>query len=133
MFSIVIFIYICVQQERSSLLKKLATLKDLDCACPADKLIAADVDQLMQLSITGLETFCLSNKVLFAVRFKPSSFAFVLRCRNDIPCRTLQVQWPLSLVISRKALTKYQLIFRVLFHCKHVSRQLCAAWQIQQV
>jgi len=71
----------------------------LDCACPAD------VDQSMQLSITGLETFCLSNKV----------------------------QWPLSLLISRKALTKYQLIFRVLFHCKHVSRQLCAAWQIQQV
>ncbi|CAN6173861.1 unnamed protein product [Urochloa humidicola] len=91
--------------ERSSLLKKLATLKDLDCACPADKLAAADVDQSMQLSITGLETFCLSNKV----------------------------QWPLSLVISRKALTKYQLIFRLLFHCKHVSRQLCAAWQVQQV
>nr|CAB3487544.1 unnamed protein product [Digitaria exilis] len=91
--------------ERGSLLKKLATLKDLDCACPADKLAAADVDQSMQLSITGLETFCLSNKV----------------------------QWPLSLVISWKALTKYQLIFRLLFHCKHVSRQLCAAWQIQQV
>ncbi|RCV34392.1 hypothetical protein SEVIR_7G165100v4 [Setaria viridis] len=91
--------------ERSSLLKKLATLKDLDCDCPADKLAAADIDQSMQLSITGLETFCLSNKV----------------------------QWPLSLVISRKALTKYQLIFRLLFHCKHVSRQLCAAWQIQQV
>ncbi|XP_021319294.1 gamma-tubulin complex component 2 [Sorghum bicolor] len=91
--------------ERSSLLKKLGTLKDLDCAYPADKLAAADVDQSMQLSITGLETFCLSNKV----------------------------QWPLSLVISRKALTKYQLIFRLLFHCKHVSRQLCAAWQIQQV
>ncbi|CAN6195447.1 unnamed protein product [Urochloa humidicola] len=91
--------------ERSSLLKKLATLKDLDCACPADKLAAADVDQSMQLSIMGLETFCLSNKV----------------------------QWSLSLVISRKALTKYQLIFRLLFHCKHVSRQLCTAWQIQQV
>lgn len=44
-----------------------------------------------------------------------------------------QVQWPLSLVISRKALTKYQLIFRFLFHCKHVNRQLCAAWQVHQV
>ncbi|KAL6966183.1 hypothetical protein U1Q18_031961 [Sarracenia purpurea var. burkii] len=42
------------------------------------------------VSITGLETFFLSYKV----------------------------QWPLSLVISRKALTKYQLIFRFLFHCK---------------
>lgn len=44
-----------------------------------------------------------------------------------------QVQWPLSLVISRKAITKYQLIFHFLFHCKHVNRQLCAAWQIHQV
>lgn len=56
------------------------------------------------VSITGLETFSLSYKV----------------------------QWPLSLVISRKALTKYQLIFRFLFHCKHVNRQLCAAWQVHQ-
>lgn len=55
-------------------------------------------------SITGLDTFSLSYKV----------------------------QWPLSLVISRKALTKYQLIFRFLFHCKHVSRQLCGAWQVHQ-
>ncbi|KAG8390704.1 hypothetical protein BUALT_Bualt01G0111200 [Buddleja alternifolia] len=57
------------------------------------------------VSITGLETFSLSFKV----------------------------RWPLSLVISRKALTKYQLIFRFLFHCKHVNRQLCAAWQLHQV
>ncbi|KQJ83407.1 hypothetical protein BRADI_5g14800v3 [Brachypodium distachyon] len=88
--------------ERSSLLKKLTTLKDLDCAYSSDKLASADVDQPMTL--TGLETFCLVYKI----------------------------QWPLSLVISRKALTKYQLIFRLLFHCKHVSRQLCTAWQIQQ-
>ncbi|KAM3368422.1 hypothetical protein ACQJBY_016768 [Aegilops geniculata] len=90
--------------ERSSLLKKLTTLKDLDCAYSSDKLAAADVDQPMTLNITGLETFCLGYKI----------------------------PWPLSLVISRKALTKYQLIFRLLFHCKHVSRQLCQAWQIQQ-
>lgn len=44
-----------------------------------------------------------------------------------------QVRWPLSLVISRKALTKYQLIFRFLFHCKHVDRQLSGAWQVHQV
>uniref|UniRef100_M8BCV4 Gamma-tubulin complex component n=1 Tax=Aegilops tauschii TaxID=37682 RepID=M8BCV4_AEGTA len=90
--------------ERSSLLKKLTSLKDLDCAYSSDKLAAADVDQPMTLNITGLETFCLGYKI----------------------------PWPLSLVISRKALTKYQLIFRLLFHCKHVSRQLCQAWQIQQ-
>ncbi|XP_071691139.1 gamma-tubulin complex component 2 [Rutidosis leptorrhynchoides] len=56
------------------------------------------------LTITGVETFSVNYKA----------------------------QWPLSLVISRKALTKYQLIFRFLFHCKHVHRQLCAAWQVHQ-
>ncbi|KAG4917918.1 hypothetical protein JHK85_056199 [Glycine max] len=57
------------------------------------------------VSITGLETFSLSYKV----------------------------HWPLSIVLSRKALTKYQLLFRFLFHCKHVDRQLCGAWQVHQV
>lgn len=39
-----------------------------------------------------------------------------------------KVKWPLSLVISCGALTKYQMIFRHLFFCKHVEQQLCDAW-----
>ncbi|XP_021772290.1 gamma-tubulin complex component 2-like [Chenopodium quinoa] len=85
--------------ERSTLLKRLSMLKDLEIS----KTIS-DNDLEEPASITGLETFSLSYKV----------------------------QWPMSLVISRKALTKYQLIFRFLFHCKHVSRQLCGAWQVHQ-
>ncbi|XP_021734335.1 gamma-tubulin complex component 2-like [Chenopodium quinoa] len=85
--------------ERSTLLKRLSMLKDLEIS----KTIS-DNDLEETTSITGLETFSLSYKV----------------------------QWPMSLVISRKALTKYQLIFRFLFHCKHVSRQLCGAWQVHQ-
>jgi len=42
------------------------------------------------------------------------------------------VQWPVSLVLSKRALTKYQLLFRHLFHCKHVERQLCQTWQQHQ-
>lgn len=38
------------------------------------------------------------------------------------------VKWPVSLVISRKALTRYQMLFRHLFYCKHVERQLCNVW-----
>ncbi|XP_024392107.1 gamma-tubulin complex component 2 isoform X3 [Physcomitrium patens] len=45
----------------------------------------------------------------------------------------MKVRWPTSLVLSRRALTKYQFIFRHLFHCKHVWRQLCASWQIHQI
>lgn len=28
----------------------------------------------------------------------------------------------------RKALTRYQMLFRHLFYCKHVERQLCNVW-----
>ncbi|XWS57244.1 hypothetical protein CRYUN_Cryun09bG0157700 [Craigia yunnanensis] len=85
--------------ERSSVLKGLSRLKDLEIRNVSD---SNDLEEPM--SITGLEAFSLSYKI----------------------------QWPLSIVISRKALTKYQLIFRFLFHCKHVERQLCGAWQMHQ-
>ncbi|KAG0228795.1 hypothetical protein BGW42_001992 [Actinomortierella wolfii] len=38
------------------------------------------------------------------------------------------VTFPLSLVISRKALTKYQLLFRHLLGLKHAEQQLCQTW-----
>uniref|UniRef100_A0ABM0N0D7 Gamma-tubulin complex component n=1 Tax=Saccoglossus kowalevskii TaxID=10224 RepID=A0ABM0N0D7_SACKO len=38
------------------------------------------------------------------------------------------VRWPESLILSRKALTAYQLIFRHLFYAKHVERLLCNVW-----
>uniref|UniRef100_UPI00358F45C9 gamma-tubulin complex component 2 isoform X2 n=1 Tax=Myxine glutinosa TaxID=7769 RepID=UPI00358F45C9 len=42
------------------------------------------------------------------------------------------VTWPLSLIISRKSLTRYQIIFRHLFYCKYVERQLCNLWLINK-
>ncbi len=38
------------------------------------------------------------------------------------------VKWPLTLIISRRAITKYQLIFRHLFFCKYVERHLANTW-----
>eukprot|EP00594_Rhizosolenia_setigera_P000332 CAMPEP_0178947992 /NCGR_PEP_ID=MMETSP0789-20121207/5217_1 /TAXON_ID=3005 /ORGANISM="Rhizosolenia setigera, Strain CCMP 1694" /LENGTH=356 /DNA_ID=CAMNT_0020628293 /DNA_START=251 /DNA_END=1321 /DNA_ORIENTATION=- len=38
------------------------------------------------------------------------------------------IQWPLSLIISRKAIASYQLIFRHLFLSKHVERRLFETW-----
>ena len=43
-----------------------------------------------------------------------------------------EVSWPLSLLLSKHAITKYQLLFRHLFHCKHVERQLSSSWLSQQ-
>ncbi|KAI8985169.1 gamma-tubulin complex component protein, partial [Pilobolus umbonatus] len=42
------------------------------------------------------------------------------------------VTFPLSLVISRKALTKYQLLFRQILTIKHVEDLLCGAWKDQK-
>ena len=43
-----------------------------------------------------------------------------------------QVKWPLCLVISRRTLTKYQLLFRHLFLTKFVERRLHTSWAEQQ-
>ena len=42
------------------------------------------------------------------------------------------MEWPLSIVISHQALTRYQLMFRHLFELKWAERDLNAVWQIYQ-
>lgn len=40
-----------------------------------------------------------------------------------------EVKWPVSLVLNHIAISKYQMLFRQLFYCKHVERQLCKVWK----
>jgi hypothetical protein len=40
-----------------------------------------------------------------------------------------RARWPLSLVLSRKAVAKFQLLFRHLFRCKYVERMLGVQWR----
>ena len=49
-------------------------------------------------------------------------------CGLDALCLDYVVQWPLSLILNRKVLFKYQMLFRHLFHCLYAERQLCKAW-----
>ncbi|XP_039496870.1 gamma-tubulin complex component 2 homolog isoform X2 [Drosophila santomea] len=42
---------------------------------------------------------------------------------------TYEVKWPCSLVLNHIAISKYQMLFRQLFYCKHVERQLCKIWK----
>lgn len=45
-----------------------------------------------------------------------------------------KVRWPVSLVLSKKSLTKYQLLFRHVFFAKHVQRLLSKnSWRDHQV
>jgi hypothetical protein len=43
-----------------------------------------------------------------------------------------KVRWPVSLVVSRRSLDKYQLIFRQLFFVRHVERSLKSTWKGHQ-
>ncbi|XP_037939235.1 gamma-tubulin complex component 2 homolog isoform X2 [Teleopsis dalmanni] len=43
------------------------------------------------------------------------------------------VDWPISLVLDKIAIRKYQILFRQLFILKHVERQLCKIWKENSV
>ena len=69
-----------------------------------------------QLQGTSLPTLCL---------------CFVTDDQNpgiDALALDYTVKFPLSLVISRKTILRYQLLFRFLLHLKHVEQQLTAMW-----
>ena len=42
------------------------------------------------------------------------------------------VGWPLSIVLSRRAIIKYQLLSRLLFFCKHVELKVLGCWKDHQ-
>eukprot|EP01038_Epipyxis_sp_PR26KG_P006038 gene6038-8313_t len=43
-----------------------------------------------------------------------------------------KVGWPLSIVLSRRAITKYQLLSRLLYFSKHVERRVLSSWMDHQ-
>ncbi|KAF5282164.1 hypothetical protein FQR65_LT02861 [Abscondita terminalis] len=44
-----------------------------------------------------------------------------------------EVRWPLSLILNRRSLARYQMIFRHLFYCKHVERMISQVWRSNKV
>lgn len=51
----------------------------------------------------------------------------------DVFTFSYMVRWPLSLVVSKKVLIKYQLIFRQLSLCKYVELRLANEWVLSMV
>jgi gamma-tubulin complex component 2 len=41
---------------------------------------------------------------------------------------SFDAKFPTNLILSKKSLTKYQIIFRHLLKCKHLERQLVSSW-----
>lgn len=84
--------------------------------------------------------------VFFALPARPRARGPVgLRCLTEVNCvcvcmcanagyeaLTLEynVKWPVSLVLGRHSLSLYGLMFRHLFYCKRVERQLCSTWMM---
>lgn len=44
-----------------------------------------------------------------------------------------EVHWPLSLILNKKSLACYQMLFRHLFYSKYVERLLCQVWRSNKV
>lgn len=112
------------------------------------------IDQLLRIiSVSGMESastnprvstlnaagLMSSNSGLERGQSLSSSFMSTLSSTNKEPLSGYEalildytVTFPLSLVISRKALTKYQLLFRHILNMKHVEDLLCSAWMDQK-
>lgn len=44
----------------------------------------------------------------------------------------MKVKWPMNLIISKKCLINYRIIFRLLLHCKFTEYKICELWSVQQ-
>ncbi|KAI6656503.1 Gamma-tubulin complex component 2 [Oopsacas minuta] len=99
--------YLKVKLETSDVVDMLALVIRIDKQIP-DKRIKSDAFEFLpkpgeyqsETNLSGLEAFDLE----------------------------FEVKWPVSLVISAKVMTYYQLLFRQLFYFKHVETSLNEAW-----
>ncbi|KAI7904831.1 gamma-tubulin complex component protein [Cokeromyces recurvatus] len=105
------------------------------------------VDQLIRIiSVSGLEGSSSNFRLLTTgperSQTLSNSFGSIHNSSNTTPHDSLSgydalvldytVTFPLSLIISRKALTKYQLLFRYILNLKHVEELLCGCWMDQK-
>jgi gamma-tubulin complex component 2 len=69
------------------------------------------------------------KKPVLGMYVKPSSCC-PCSSKQAIDTLTLDynVKFPLSLVISRKTILRYQLLFRFLLHLRHVEQSLASVW-----
>ncbi|KAI9262228.1 gamma-tubulin complex component protein [Phascolomyces articulosus] len=96
------------------------------------------VDELLRIiNVAGLDslprdTRWMNNSMSLDASRTMGGGSALLERSYDALTLDYTVTFPLSLVISRKALTKYQLLFRHLLYLKHVEDMLCDAWMAQK-
>lgn len=74
----------------------------------------------------------LSNSIMSTSSFSAAAISKEPLSGYEALILDYTVTFPLSLVISRKALTKYQLLFRHILNMKHVEDLLCSTWMDQK-
>jgi gamma-tubulin complex component 2 len=98
-----------------------------DLACELSPFSLAD-QMYALLNVKGAVTSAV--KALQQNKLAPSPLVSLMGI--EAFCLDYKVKWPLSIILSRRALTKYKLIFRHLFFCKSVEMQLESMWQLHQ-
>lgn len=93
--------------------------------------------------LLGEEFFGMVANVTLLLRFsadlRASEGVGNILCKVSLPLSSLSLHslvcqseqafiWMGFSFLSRKALTRYQMLFRHMFYCKHVERQLCNVW-----
>jgi gamma-tubulin complex component 2 len=128
-------------------LTKLQSLLDLVLRNPSSS-SAACMDPYKEDVKVDLSTMGLTEQLLRVMSVTGALEDEYEKRMNEIPSETTNrtrvqngfnsfmldynVPFPVSLVLSRKALTRYQIIFRYIFTCKYVERQLANAWAKHQ-
>lgn len=118
-------------------------------SCALERTFRSTIDwHLLSISATGgsdpTKTFLKQRKQTLACKGMrllradclPMDFAAKWQGKNekmltgyDLFLLDYKVDWPLSLVLTRKVIADMQLVFRYLLHCKLVEQALCRAWQ----
>jgi gamma-tubulin complex component 2 len=117
-----------IQLQHLTLLQKLDALHKVD---PKRTLPAAGTTASLDASSPsqfGESTASASSSTTAATATAPTASSIARIKGLDSLTFDYRVEWPVSLILSKKALTKYQLIFRHLFHIKHVRWVGCDGW-----
>uniref|UniRef100_A0A8B9GCB6 Gamma-tubulin complex component n=1 Tax=Amazona collaria TaxID=241587 RepID=A0A8B9GCB6_9PSIT len=96
---------------------------------PVDDIITTRLEALLELALrmstANTDPFKDDLKVRVEILWVGNKCDFL----NVFFCQSEQgLIWMGFSFLSRKALTRYQMLFRHMFYCKHVERQLCNVW-----
>ncbi len=134
------------QELLESSVKKISPEKLESLFEMAVRISSANSDQYKEDLACELSSFSLADQMFALLNVKgavgsgvkvpmqnklaPSSLVNLMGIETF--CLDFKVKWPLNIILSRRALTKYKLIFRHLFFCKSVEMQLENLWKLHQ-